>query len=465
MLTRRELVALVLAFVVTLPAVTTRIYASDEVQYFAWLRSVVFDRDIDFDNEYRHFYESGVAQGASFYETFLGERLNENDRRINFGPIGCAVLWAPFYAAGHVVALVTDAPTDGFSQPYISAVTYGSAVYGFLGVLLTASIVRRLLGHGLGASLVILAGTPLLFYIYVTPPFAHANSAFAVSLFLWLWLRAREHWSARDVVLLGLAGGVMSMVREQDLFFVAGPAIDFARWAWTTRSSIAIRTAIIGVGSFAVAFIPQLIAYQALNGHFGPTELSTRKMTWTSPHALGVLFSPEHGLFAWTPLLLIALGGLVWLAVRQPPTPQAPDVKQPPTPQARDVRWIAQLALVMFAFQIYVSGSVESWTVAGAFGQRRFVADTPLFALGLAAVMLAARSTSAGRRVLIAALVLGVWWNLGLMAQFGTNRMDRQRLSLLDNARTTFLELPIEAPGLAWRYLTNRSSFYQQPSR
>ena len=81
MLTRREVIALVLAFLVTLPAVTTRIYASNEVQYFAWLRSATFDRDPDFDNEYRQFYELGIAQGASFQDTFLGDRLNENGRR------------------------------------------------------------------------------------------------------------------------------------------------------------------------------------------------------------------------------------------------------------------------------------------------------------------------------------------------------------------------------------------------
>ena len=39
-------------------------------------------------------------------------------------------------------------------------------------------------------------------------------------------------------------------------------------------------------------------------------------------------------------------------------------------------RQIAASLLVMTAMQIYVAGSVESWTVAGAFGQRRFVALT-----------------------------------------------------------------------------------------
>ena len=53
--TRRELIVLLLGFLLTLPFVTARIYASDEIQYFAWLRSLAFDRDVDFENEYRRF--------------------------------------------------------------------------------------------------------------------------------------------------------------------------------------------------------------------------------------------------------------------------------------------------------------------------------------------------------------------------------------------------------------------------
>ena len=224
---RRALIALVVAFLLSLPAVTTRIYASDEIQYFAWLRSWAFDRNVDFENEYQHFYDTGVARNPLFHETFL-ERVNENGRRINFGPIGSAVLWAPFYAAGHLWAKLSGAAADGYSQPYISAVAYGSACYGLAAVLLSAAIARRIAGRGLAASLAIAAGTPLLFYIYIAPPMSHANSAFAVSLFLWLWLRARERWRVRDALLLGLAGGLMAMVREQDVLFAAGPAIDFA---------------------------------------------------------------------------------------------------------------------------------------------------------------------------------------------------------------------------------------------
>ena len=63
----------------------------------------------------------------------------------------------------------------------------------------------------------------------------------------------------------------------------------------------------------------------------------------------------------------------------------------------------------------------------------------------------------------MALLALCVWWNVGLMVQFGMNRMDRQKLTLARNARLTFVDLPFEAPGIAWDYLTNRSSFYKRP--
>lgn len=476
----RSLKLVAFLFLLSLPAVTTRIYASDEIQYFSWLHSWAFDRDVDFENEYRYFYDSGAAHNTPFHETFL-ERTTEAGRRINFTPIGTALLWAPFYAVGHGVALATGAPANGLSAPYIAAASYASACYGFLAVLLSAAIARRVAGRGLLAALVVWIGTPLVYYMYVTPPFSHACSAFAVALFLYTWLRVRETWSVRGVALLGVTGALMGMVREQDLFFVIGPALDFARAAligpkahgqWPRQRAaplgpvalgpgpvVAPRTrhlivaASAGVLTFALVYAPQLLAYSALNGRPGPTELVGRKMTWTAPHALEVLISPEHGLFAWTPLALLAIAGLVLLALGRVRLAD------------RDARWIGVVALVMVAAQIYVTGAVDSWTLAGSFGQRRFVALTPLLTLGLAVVFLRAAESrrAAVRGAVTAAVVLCVWWNVGLIVQFGLHRMDRQRLTLGENAWNTFVVLPREAPGILIRYLTDRTSFYGLP--
>ena len=462
MLARRELVLLCLVFAVSLPAVTTRLYASDEVEYFAWLHSIAFDRDADFQNEYQHFYDAGVSRSTEFHETFL-ERTTESGRRINYTTPGSALLWAPFYAIGHGVALATGAPADGFSRPYIASVAYGSACYAFLAVLLSALVARRVVGRGIGASLCVAAGTPLLFYAYLAPGFGHATSAFAVSLFVWTWIRVRDRWSAGGAVALGLCGGLMALVREQDLFLVIGPAVDFVM-AWAGARAAArgaarpsVATALAGAVAFLTAYAPQLFAYAAVNGHPGPTETAARKMTWTAPHALSVLFSPEHGLFAWTPLALVSIVGLIVLWRRGPGGASSAD-----RVDDRDARRIAGLALLMIALQAYSSGSVESWTVSGSFGQRRFVAITPLLVLGLAALWSRVRA-GWPRRALVAAVLLCVWWNLGLMAQFGLNRMDRKRLTLVENARVTFFQLPLEAPAIAWRYLTDRASLYKLP--
>jgi hypothetical protein len=471
--TRRELVAGLLVFLLTLPFVTARIYASDEVQYFAWLRSWAFDRDVDFENEYQHFHDAGVARDTPFHETFLVRR-NEAGRRENYGPVGSAILWAPFYAVGHVAARLAGQPADGYSPPYVSAVAYASAIYGGLALLLSAAIARVLVGHGLTASLIVCFGTPLVFYIYVAPPMSHANSAFAVALFLWVWLRVRREWRPGGVALLGVIGALMTMVRDQDVFFVAGPAIDFVRTWWkasparglvaagATRSTLLAASA-TGVAAFLVAYAPQLLASAALHGHFGPSEVVSRKMSWTSPHMLEVLFSPEHGFLAWTPLALVAIAGLVRLAAgRVGPAAATGRAAGPPD---TDGRWMATLALVMVALQAYVSGAVESWTVQGSFGQRRFVGLTPLLTLGIAVVLRLAVTAwpRAARAALALVLVLCVWWNLGLMVQFGTHTMDRQRLTLRENAWTTFVVLPREAPTLVWRYLTDRASFYKRP--
>jgi hypothetical protein len=439
----------------TIPAVTARFYASDEVQAFAWLRSAVFDRDADFDNEYRYFYDSGTVRNEGFRLTFL-EGTNEAGRRRNFTPIGTAILWTPFYAAGHLAAVLTGAPADGLSQPYVSAVTYGSAVYAFLALALTHGIVRRLIG-GLSwlPTLAVWLGTPLVFYTYVAPGFSHACSAFAVSLFVWLWLRVRSTWTPWGAACLGASAALMSMVREQDAFFVAGPALDFLRWAFRRPAprGTAIQTAVAGVTAAALCYLPQLAAYAALNGHAGPTREVSRKMTWWSPHALDVLWSPQHGLFFWTPLALVAFAGLLWLALGR-------------RRQVRpDTAWVAAMMTVMVALQVYVSGSVESWTVAGSFGQRRFVALTPLLAVGLSVWTESTRAMGTRWPRIAAAVMVCVlvWWNVGLMAQFGLHRMDRQRLTLGRNARATFVELPLEMPSLLTRYFTDRSSFYRQP--
>ncbi len=464
----RAILAAGLIFVLTLPGVTRRLYASDEVQYVSFLRSLWFDGDLSFDNEYRHFHEAGPARDAGFVETFLIP-ATETGRRRTFGTIGSALLWAPFYAVADAGtraarALGGDVQADGYSAPYISAICVGSAAYGILALLLAWFAARRVLAlagearaaPATAATVAVGLGTPLLFYMYVAPGYAHATSAFAASAFVLAWLAVREEWSLRGLAGLGALAALMAMVREQDAFIVVGPAIDLLWTVVGERRWRLIVRALAGAAVAAAAYLPQAAAYLLINGHLGPSRLVSRKMTWTAPHALEVVCSTEHGLIWWTPLALAAMAGIGLLAAGAGAAPGA----APDCGNRRSAARIGAGLAAIVLLQIYIAGSVESWTVAGAFGQRRFVALTAPFVIGLAVA--GARLASVRARTAAAALAaVCVWWNLGLMVQFGAGLMDRQRLELRRNAYNTFIEVPRRLPELAHRYLFDRASFYR----
>lgn len=467
---RRTFLYLVLLFAVSLPAVTTRLYASDEIQFFAYLRSLWFDHDLSFENEYRHFYDQGIGVGARpretggglvgdrFHETFL-EMRTPTGRRHNFGTIGCALLWAPFYGMADIGVRVSrylgsTVAADGFSQPYIAAVTYASAVYGFLAVLLGARLARVVVGVGSIPAAVVWLGTPLLFYMYVAPGMSHAASAFSVSALLLVWLKVRRRWSIGGAVGLGAIAALTGMVREQDLFFLLPVAFDLI-WTWarvvlrpdSTRAARRyVAAAAAGAITFGVCYLPQALSYLTLNGRLGPSDVISRKMTWTAPYALSVLFSPEHGLFFWTPVAIFGLAGLLRLA-RRGGGETGNDAN----------RRVVFLMVAMVVLQVYVSGSVESWTVAGTFGQRRFVSLTAILVVGVAGLWSARFRPPASLAIL---LCVGVWWNLALMVQFGSGTMNRQRLELAKNAYNSFVVVPRSFPGVLYRYLFDRQSFY-----
>jgi hypothetical protein len=446
--------ALVWLFVATLPLVTPRLRASDEIEYFAYLRSAVFDQDLEFGNEYGYFYEQNPQGLQGFKRTFIDQRDPATGRHINFGPLGTALLWSPFYVAAHVLVLAARAlganvAADGFSAPYIAAVCYASALYGLLGLLLAHDALRR---HGAmpePAPVLAVAGvwlaTPVLYYMTLAPGFSHAASLFAVSLLLWLWLRLRAGGEGTIGAwgLIGAVGGLAALVREQDLLFLAVPALDLV---WRHLRPLRLRALLprlLALGAAAaLAFLPQLLAYRVLYGRFGPSGIVTRKLDYASPYFFAVLFDPGHGLFLWSPLLLAASVGL-GLAVRR----------------QRD--GAALLLTIGLLLQVWICGAFQTWTQAGAFGSRRFVSATLPFAWGLA-TLLAALAPRRGWRMPAAALALFVWWNVSLMVQFGLKLMDRQRLEWPRVAVNQFVEVPPRLLNVARLFLLDRERLLRE---
>jgi len=421
---RTEIALAVLLFA-CVPLVTPRIAESDAVQYFSYLPSLLLDGDLDFEDEYTVFYREDPEGRKGFKETFL-DLSTATGLKLNFGPIGTALLWSPFYLGTHLVV----GSEDGMSQPYRTAVSVASALYAAIGLLLCYRLARRYAAPfaSVAAVLVLWWATPVAYYMYVAPGMSHAVSLFAVAVFFSLWPWAVSGGVSRWAV-WGASAGLMALVREQDLFFAAAALV--AVFGMTHR----LKRLVAFGGAAIVVFLPQLAVYHVLYGRPWPAPQVQNKMIRYSPHFFEVLFSTEHGLFFWSPILLLFFAGGLWMLKKD--------------------RVAGLVLLAAFLAQVYISGAVDSWTQAGAFGSRRFVGATAIFAVWGAFIFsaLEPRMKKFGVAALASFFIL---WNVSLMIQFGLRLMDRQRLVWSEIVHNHVHEVPPRLLSVVGSYLWAR---------
>jgi hypothetical protein len=162
---------------------------------------------------------------------------------------------------------------------------------------------------------------------------------------------------------------------------------------------------------------------------------------WTSPLLGPVLFSSDHGLFSWTPILILAVTGLFVLLWR-------------------DHELGGILLAVTLAFYFLIS-SYPEWDGISSFGNRFFVSLTPLFILGLAETFDAFDKIWKERRgaLMRAASVtaLLILWNWGFIFQWGMHLIsERGPISWEEMVYNQFRVVPGQVCGSVRQYMANR---------
>lgn len=240
------------------------------------------------------------------------------------------------------------------------------------------------------------------------------------------------------------------MVREQEAVFFVIPLLEIAYAMFgvlRSRENFAglkkwFAGALVMLGGAFVVFIPQLLTYRVLNGNFLPARNVTDKFTWDGAHILDVLFSNFHGLFTWTPVVLLAVIGLFFLWRRD--------------------KFLAAAFLIALAVETYLLGSFSTWFGGAAYGGRRFINCTVLFVVGLAAFV-DVISTRVSRPLIVGAGAALIVWNLFFIIQFVTGMAPRQQpVDMLEMARNQFVGVPPRLLEIARRFVLNRGSFFKQ---
>jgi hypothetical protein len=446
-------------FLLTVP--TTNPYIrGDGNEYYAYVRSIVIDHDLRFENEYRRgdpaflraaFDENGVlrqSQGPG--DGYLG--LMPNGYVHNPASVGPSLLWSPFFIAAHGSVLLlnqlgANIPADGYSLPYRWVCALATVIYAFLGLALTFKITSRFVDERIAllATLGIWFASSLPVYMYFLPFHAPALSSFGVALFLWVWLRNRENDSLRGWALWGATAGLMVQLYYLNGVLLAIPLLEWCR-RWIGKQPVSIlrliRPALLGI-TFAVSLIlsmlPNFIIKGIIYGSAVRTGYSTGWFTWSAPHLAQVGFSSEHGMFLWTPVLLFSLIGLCLLWRRN--------------------RWVATELAAAFALFYYAVSSFVNWHGNSSFGSRFFVSLTPVFVLGLAVLVreCGARLTRPVTSGFAALLLLLSIWNFGFIFQWGTNIVpNRGPVDISEVARNQVTIVPQRIFGFVFDYLRSR---------
>lgn len=361
----RKVLGAALLPLVLLPLAHFHYLVPDSAGHVAYVRSWLWDADVDFDNDYARFGMT-AREGAILF----GETTPRGKPGNPFGA-GSAVLWLPGVLVARGVcalAAAVGAPveTDGFSTSTLFAAALGTWTWTLLGLWLvwrTFAAVAPERGWRRLALAGACLGTPLPFYVLQLPTYAHAPSAFAAALVLFLGVRWRADWTVRRAFLLGAAAGFAGLVRAQDLAFgILPPALALAARALDRRRAATL-AAYLGGG--LVAFAPQLWIWNTIYGTPWTVPQGDRFLQFSAAKLLFVLGHPRHGLAAWSPVVLPALAGWV-LLVRDART-----------------RGLGIAVTVVFAAEALLNALPADWWAGYGFGARRFVSCVPLFALGL----------------------------------------------------------------------------------
>jgi hypothetical protein len=436
----------------------------DGVGYYAFARAPLIEHSLNFEHDY-------IAANTSFREARLDEhgqpkqtfrtRTGHLDDHFTVGP---AMLWTPFLLLAHggvllARALGSQVAADGFSAPYRLAMAFGTAFWGFLGLLLAFRLARQYVGDlwAFLATFAIWWASSLPVYMYFNPSWSHAHSAFAVSLFVFYWHQTRERRTFFQWFVLALIAGLMLNVYYANAMLLMIVMVEalrdytgaFRRGVGTGPSALQLlEKHLLFAAVTLFCLLPTFATRYVVYGNpFESGYAPMQNWAWRSPYFLTVLFSSEHGLFSWTPLLLLATAGLVLFNWREP-------------------RVGSPLLAGALAFYVFIA-CYPDWAGISSFGNRFFVSLTPLFILGLSVLLERVAALFHSQRAAVvtvsAALAAFMLWNAAFMFQWGEHLIPpRGPISWSTMIHNQFSVVPRQLAAHLESYLFHRHDLMRQ---
>lgn len=285
--------------------------------------------------------------------------------------LGFAILYFPFFIIGHIWALLSSYPADGFSYPYQVAISNGVMVYIIGGIFALRKLLKRYFSD-LNTTLVLLCmllGTSFFHEAIAYEIGPHAMMFAGFATILWLNAKWHDHPTMKTAFWLGLVSGLCILARGSGIFVAIIPVL----WGVYNKESLLqkinllwvnYRQILVGFVGLGVFPLIQIIYWKYVTGEFiFNTYQVTPGFDWFSPHFEKVFFSYKKGWLLYTPMIAFCILGLflIW----------------------KNNKKIALSIIVFFIVNVYVISAWGTWWQGGSFGSRYFVDSYPILALPL----------------------------------------------------------------------------------
>ncbi|MFH1286170.1 MAG: hypothetical protein ABII02_00210 [Candidatus Magasanikbacteria bacterium] len=367
--------------------------AGDGHGYYIYARSLYFDGDLNFENEYERYdriYGSDLVEGVRQSTGRHGNPFAIGKSIVLFGFFFIAVLVENFFGQFSPDML-------GFSRYYEVSMALGSIFCTLLGVFFLYKSLQYFFSEraSWASTFVVLFASPLFHYIVYEPHMSHGVSfaGMAVLFFLCSKIYYEKHMTFGVSTTLGVIMGLVALVRWQNILFFVLP-LSVLIWLWRKQG---VRFLYI-ISPFIISFLfflPQLVVWKHLYGFWLGVPQGDTFIDVFHPKLFEVFFSPFHGLFIWHPLLLLGVLGLL-ISFRKNNIVSIP-------------------LLIGLLLQVYLNASLIDWWGGSAFGARKMIGSLFIFGYGFSFLFDHVQKRKYSRYALMSIIILSFAWNSLLM--------------------------------------------------
>ena len=340
-----------------------RVINWDVLEYYSYLPALFIHKDISLE-----FTDADPA----FFSRRFWPLQGPGDSRVLKMSMGMSMLYSPFFLTAHIYAsLSKHVPADGFSPPYHLALLLGGVFYLLMGLLFLKKLLLWFFSPPVTAItlLLVVAGTNLFYYASFEAAMSHAYSFGLFAAFLFFTVSWHKQPGLGSAILIGLLTGLITLVRPSNIvilsFFLFYGIKDVESLSQTFRTlrKNHLHVLVMGCLSFLI-WLPQMMYWKHLTGEWFYWSYGEQSFFFTQPQILNGLFSFRKGWFIYTPIMMIAFGGMV-LHLKK--------------------RTVFILPLLVFlALNIYLVLSWWCWWYGGSFGLRAFIESYALLAIPMA---------------------------------------------------------------------------------